>query len=334
MLFSVVIPVYNVETLLDRCISSFVNQKNISQNEYEIVLVDDGSKDSSGRKCDKWGSDYPHLIKVIHKDNEGLLLARRTGLRYASGQYIVNCDSDDYVENNLLYSLKEVIEKDDLDVLFYNLYTETEDEKKVFFSNIFTDDSYCIVDKRDVYINYLTSYQTISMCAKAYKRNIFKNIKDYNEFRHLGFGEDALQSLEIINSAEKFGYINRSLYTYCQGNGMTDKYNADYFDTFMVVFKEIVLQTKDWELDDLEMMLTMKLFSIVARSITQGKEHKFSYIERKNLFEKIMSNEFVIRYKNNYSYISNNIQKNHRIVNGLLLGKHYLLLHLLLCIRR
>ena len=91
MLFSIVVPVYNVELYIDECMKSLLGQ---SFKKFEIILVDDGSTDSSGKKCDYYAS-LDSRVKVIHKRNEGLLLARRTGLKECQGEYILHCDSDD-----------------------------------------------------------------------------------------------------------------------------------------------------------------------------------------------------------------------------------------------
>ena len=96
-LVSVIIPVYNVENYLKRCIDSVVNQ---SLRNIEIILIDDGSLDSSSKICDEY-KVLDERITVIHKQNEGLGMARNTGIDIASGKYIAFVDSDDYIESNM-----------------------------------------------------------------------------------------------------------------------------------------------------------------------------------------------------------------------------------------
>lgn len=101
---SVIVPVYNVECYMDKCIESLLNQ---SYANLEIILIDDGSTDNSGRKCDAWGSRDPRII-ALHKENGGLSDARNYGIEHSTGQYIVCVDSDDYVDTDYveyLYSL-------------------------------------------------------------------------------------------------------------------------------------------------------------------------------------------------------------------------------------
>ena len=100
-MISIIVPVYNVEKYLRRCIDSILNQ---SFKDYEVILVDDGSKDISGKICDEYASMYKNL-KVIHKENGGLGYARNTGLEYASGEYILFVDSDDYLEASMIENL-------------------------------------------------------------------------------------------------------------------------------------------------------------------------------------------------------------------------------------
>ena len=97
MLLSVIIPVYNVEKYLDKCVQSVVDQ---TYSDLEIILVDDGSTDSSGMLCDNW-KEKDRRISVIHKNNGGLSSARNTGIAAAKGDFISFIDSDDFIESEM-----------------------------------------------------------------------------------------------------------------------------------------------------------------------------------------------------------------------------------------
>ena len=99
-MISVIVPVYNVENYLDRCIASIVSQ---SYKELEIILVDDGSSDSSGSICDEWAKKDNRIL-VLHQNNAGVSSARNAALRIAKGDFIAFVDSDDYIDKNM-YSL-------------------------------------------------------------------------------------------------------------------------------------------------------------------------------------------------------------------------------------
>ena len=115
-LVSVIIPVYNVEEYLRECIDSVINQ---TYKNLEIILVDDGSTDSSGKICDDY-AEKDERIAAIHQTNGGLSAARNAGLDKASGDYIYFLDSDDYVADNTLETLITIAEKDNSDIVFFD----------------------------------------------------------------------------------------------------------------------------------------------------------------------------------------------------------------------
>ena len=116
-LISVIVPVYNVEKYLDKCIQSIVDQ---TYTNLEIILVDDGSPDNSGAICDEW-AEKDNRIKVIHKANGGLSDARNAGLDIATGEYIAFVDSDDYIELDFYDKLYNVIKATNCDISICNL---------------------------------------------------------------------------------------------------------------------------------------------------------------------------------------------------------------------
>ncbi len=111
VLLSFVIPVFNVEKYIDKCLSSILSQKEIRLQPilYEIILVDDGSIDNSGIICDKYAEEYPLLIKSIHQSNQGLSIARNNGMKIANGQYIWFIDSDDWIISDAISQLMPIL---------------------------------------------------------------------------------------------------------------------------------------------------------------------------------------------------------------------------------
>ena len=131
---SIIVPIYNVEQYLRKCADSLLAQ---DIDNYEIILVDDGSTDESGAICDSYVSiddrciDNRCTIKVIHRENGGLSAARNSGIEIAQGEYVMFVDSDDYIESNVLGELMAKIERDNLDVLRYN-YQNVNEQYEVF----------------------------------------------------------------------------------------------------------------------------------------------------------------------------------------------------------
>lgn len=116
MKFSVIVPVYNVAEYLPQCVESLLAQEC---GDYEIILVDDGSTDDSGKLCDGYAADHPGLIRVIHQENGGLGAARNTGLEGARGEYLLFVDSDDYLTENALSCLSRHVEETNLDLYIF-----------------------------------------------------------------------------------------------------------------------------------------------------------------------------------------------------------------------
>lgn len=106
-LVSVIVPVYNVEKYLERCINSIIQQ---SYNNLEIILIDDGSTDASGKICDEYKEKDDRII-VIHKENGGLSDARNAGIKIFTGEYVTFIDSDDYVSKNMVSNMLDILEK-------------------------------------------------------------------------------------------------------------------------------------------------------------------------------------------------------------------------------
>lgn len=119
MLLSIIVPVYKVERYIERCILSLVNQ-DLSPEDYEIIIVDDGSPDKSAEIAETLGKTYANII-VVHKKNGGLSSARNYGMEYVKGKYVMFVDSDDYLEQNVLGKLINICLKYDLDCLGYGI---------------------------------------------------------------------------------------------------------------------------------------------------------------------------------------------------------------------
>ena len=143
MLFSIIIPVFNVQDYLKQCIDSVVPQAKKVSSGCEIILVDDGSTDNSGAICDEYAKNYSDCVQVIHKENQGLLFARRSGLEIACGEYILNLDSDDMLAQNALRDIENVLSENDADIIFFNIDLLKGQEKTPYFENVFTADKIC-----------------------------------------------------------------------------------------------------------------------------------------------------------------------------------------------
>ena len=118
-LFSIILPVYQNQDTLKQSVDSVLCQN--SQN-YEIILVDDGSTDESKKICDEYAGQYPQTISVVHKNNEGPLKARIEGIRRAQGKYLLFLDADDTYVHGMLHKLETIIKSQKPDIIIFNYY--------------------------------------------------------------------------------------------------------------------------------------------------------------------------------------------------------------------
>ncbi len=210
MKVSVIIPVYNVEKYLQICVNSVIRQtyKNI-----EIILVDDGSKDNSGKLCDEW-SKKDSRIKVLHKLNGGLSSARNSGNSIATGDYILYLDSDDYLSHDCISKAVIMCEKTGADIAIMQMMYISEDTNEE------------IKSQEKEYVKLLTTeeaieaslYQRLYSCcapAKLYKKKIIEGI----EFPEGRLSEDLATCHLFIDKATKVVYTNAVGYYYRQHGG-------------------------------------------------------------------------------------------------------------------
>lgn len=215
MLFSFLVPVYNVEKYLDKCMESLLSQ---SGADYEIVLVDDGSTDSSSDICDRYAKEYPNMVRVIHKDNEGLLMTRRRGFKEAKGDWFICIDSDDYPEKDLLENVVNAIEKYNPDMVMYNFnYVNDSGEKSKSRLTIENESVYEGTNKQFIYQQRLLSDDINNMWSKAVKKDVLDIDVDYSKSGIRNMCEDAIQVLPLFTKAKKIVYIDKPLYCYRKG---------------------------------------------------------------------------------------------------------------------
>lgn len=282
MRFSILIPVYNVEKYLLKCLNSIDRQ---SYKDYEVILVDDGSEDCSGKICDEFAKDKKN-VEVIHKRNQGLISARRIGINKAKGEYCIFCDSDDYLEDNALEELNKIIERYKADLILYNAYLTDGRTKKVFFENVLPEG--IISDKILIYNEFLTTYRLNPIWIKAVKTNIIDSHRDYSEFYNCNYGEDLLQSIPIVKKAQRIYYCNKFLYNYRMMSGMMHKYNSNYYWSYRKINLETRRQLENEKIVDFDEKIATHLLVAAYGGITQLKYvDSFPYDD----IEKIVNDE-------------------------------------------
>lgn len=242
-LLTIVIPVYNVEKYVEKCVKSVI-PKEIS---YEIILVDDGSTDSSLDRCKKL-EESNDKIKVIHKKNGGLSSARNCGLYAAKGKYITFMDSDDWIEMGAYDMLLTEIKKD-VDILKYSYVIEC-DEGIIEIHNILEEGIY---DREQIEKNVLplafggnkmsnSTIQKINLSATSsvYRLDFLKeNELEFVSEREVG-SEDFLFNIEALICSKKIQVIDKCFYHYVQRMGsLTQKYRINLHSQYNKLCKKI-----------------------------------------------------------------------------------------------
>lgn len=200
MKLSIVIPVYRVESTLDRCLNSVVNQDFA---DFEVILVDDGSPDRCPQLCDEWAVKEPR-IRVIHQANGGLSVARNTGIEAAKGEFITFVDSDDYVSANAYAELMPTA--DSCDLLEYPVWQHFRSKRQKFLD--FPDRPY--TDSNDYWISTQAYLHTYAW-NKIYRRRLFDKVR----FPVGKVFEDVYTLPLILRQQPRIMTTSRGAYFYC-----------------------------------------------------------------------------------------------------------------------
>ena len=217
MFFSVLVPVYNAEQYIDRCIKSIVEQ---SEDDYEIILVNDGSTDGSLEKCLEWGKKYPNLVKVINKNNTGSLETRRTCLNESSGEYIYIIDADDYIaDKQALADIKNSIQANNVDMVIFNATTDINNKQKIYDYPFKNGHIYENEELSTFYTLLLEGTQLNTLWNKVFSRTLVDWDEDYSFRKEVIKGTDFYQVLPIISSAKRILYLDKVFYLYNTNNG-------------------------------------------------------------------------------------------------------------------
>ena len=233
---SIILPVYNVECCIIKCINSLLNQtlKNI-----EILLINDGSTDNTINILEKF-SNRDTRIKIINKNNGGVASARNIGVTLAKGKYIDFVDPDDFIDLNTYEILYNLAEKYDLDMITYKL--------NMFDSNYESEPKIIKLKKENIYFGNIENYVlniSGSSVNKFYKSSLFKSKNHQFIFPPLNMGEDLIVNFHIYLYIHKFAYLNENLYHYRLNRPGKLSYNFNknsyrkFFDESMIYLKKL-----------------------------------------------------------------------------------------------
>lgn len=233
--FSIIIPVYNVEKYLKNCVESVINQLYKS---IEIILIDDGSSDKSGDICDEYAKKDKR-IKVIHKKNEGVSVARNRGIENAFGQFIMFLDSDDVLPENILSKIANDIEKDYCDIYTYTYGQINESGEKIDVIKEELDPG--IYSKDEFLKSYYTRNKNLpwGVSKNVFKANVIKE-KCVNFPVGIRAAEDLEFYMQYLEHVEKVKFSNDEIIDYRvnrAGSVMTEMKLLTYLDILKIYAK-------------------------------------------------------------------------------------------------
>ena len=282
MLVSIIVPVYNVEKYLRQCLDSLRKQTYLN---IEVIMVDDGSKDSSGKICDEYAEKYANF-SVIHKENAGLGMARNTGLEVASGRYVYFFDSDDYIDSDEIECMMSEIMDNDADACLTG-YQEVEDDGGCILSRAYTKEIYYGDDVRMKLLPRMLGSSprekdSIEMAASGqiYSMDIIKKngIKFCSErdliSEDLVFNIDYMQHAKCVCISDRNGYYYRM-----NPASLTHRYLENRFEQSKKFYVEISKRLKSLGYGDTAINRLRKSFFINVRAAieqeSQYSEHSY-----------------------------------------------------------
>ena len=318
-LVSVIVPIYNVEKYIEKCLKSIINQ---SYRNLEILLINDGTTDNSMEIVKKYINDK--RIKIINQKNQGVSEARNNGLKNATGNYIMFVDSDDWLDFNCIEKCLNFLKEYELEVVLFprkNEYIQSSIKKEQFFKTTILENKLEVEKKIlrryfGLYNNELKRCLSIEelnpVWGKLYKRKVIANVR-FKDINIIG-SEDCVFNMEVFFSVKKAGYIEEVFYHYRKSNveSITRSYKKDLYEQFKNMYKIMENYIKIKKLSkDFEIALTNRkiinifsfIFNICSSNLKFKKKLKeIEKILNDDLYKELFKN-FKFKYLNWKWYI-------------------------------
>ena len=296
---SVIIPVYNVEQYIERCVRSLFEQTLI---DMEYIFVDDCSSDNSINILGSVLEEYPNRksqVKIIrHLENKGLPIARKTGIDNSTGDYIIQCDSDDWVDKDMYKAMYNMAVNTHSDVVVCGYYVSDGVSNVPYIGSKYTDKNSYIRD-------CLLQKESASLCSKLFKRELFNNNIMYPKY---AMGEDIALCLQLIYYSSKLCFISKAYYYYYSNlNSISKKQSDDsVISRFNQIYYNILLLERFFKQKNVDKSINNAVDcfkhlqrNLLAPILTQKKYYKvwrtcFGDINKKVLFMPLnLKNKFI-----------------------------------------
>lgn len=321
-MISVIVPVYNAEKYLEECLDSLENQ---TISDFEIILVDDGSTDSSALICDRFSTQSKRNVLVFHKKNEGQLIAHRKGISLARGNFLVFLDSDDCLREDALALISSVVSKYNPDIVCFDYcrdasvsYDSADSKIPDLSSGYYEGNSYEDIKKATC------SGVFNNLATKAIRKSILDLDTDYVQWKGLMHGEDFMQVIPAVDKATTAYYLNEVLYFYRENSSSsTRSFKESQIDDLDRVFFRLFSFAKQWGSQYVEIAKSAvcKHMVWIMFNLVQCKE--LSKKDKKEITEKLA---FVIkRYcGESWKRVANKLRLEMNILVRCICQGHYL----------
>lgn len=297
MSISIIVPIYKVEKYIRQCIESIINQ---SFKDLEIILVDDGSPDNCPEICDEY-ADKDNRIKVIHKQNEGLIAARKSGLKTATGEYVSFVDGDDWIDTDMYKKVYQSINKYNPDCVITQFLFAFED-KNIKSDYLLDKEYYSREDiENEIFPTMLFKGQYYrfgifpNCWSKVFKRDILdKHLYDVDN--RIRMGEDIAFTYPCLMECKSVSFIDEALYYYRQNpESMTATYDDKLPEIYDLPYKVVADKSRKLGVDLSEQLpyYLLYLVNFVIRNEAL-KSHFDSAENTKKVLRKIVKNGDVI----------------------------------------
>ena len=304
--YSVIIPVYNVEKYIDRCLKSVISQR---YNDLEIIVIDNGSTDRSGSICDSYANEYAN-ISVYHIENHGVGPARNFGLSKARGEFIYFVDSDDYLVGNLFAEFEDKLAPD-LDLLvfsYYNSFEQELTERNRTKKSLPYSGSYDKNDFTTIFTELFLSDMLYTVWNKFYRREFL--IENNISFEKYELGEDVRFNLNVYRNVNRVYLSQESYYVYVigrKGSAMSG-YNPERLQYQLQELKLVDSLLKDWHIDSSNLDNTVKA-RILMSNIHNISKQKLPVTKKVKLVKEICKSKDMADFIRNDSSLLNPLIK-------------------------
>lgn len=283
-LISIIIPIYNAENYIRKCIDSLINQtyKNI-----EIILINDGSTDTSASICDLYKKQDKRVF-VFHKKNQGVSSTRNEGLKLAKGDFISFIDSDDWLELDAYQILVDIIKKYKVDAVIFEYSIDYLDGKIILKPH----KKYNGILNSEKAVELTVTSINRSAWSKIYSKNIVQGIKFD---RDIHFGEDILFACSVLKNAKSVYYLSKPIYHYIQSEiGVTRcEFNEKWLSGVKAYFKLFELCEKFYpQLTTISLSVYINMVMIIIYKL-----HDSLYPNRKNIIKNLKTEIYKYGFK-------------------------------------